>query len=314
MGGNNMKISVIIPICNSEKYLPQCLDSVLCQNIDDMEIICVDDCSSDSSPDILEAYSKKDSRLTVIRSGTNLHAGVCRNIGLEKAKGEYVLFLDADDMLFKGAPEKLVKTAERYNADIVRCRAEDFDDVTGQSSISPHNSLKKVPPFLFDRAISYKSLYPVFSKICVAPWGGLFKRSFLIDNKIRFNSLVCVNDRSFFWESVLKAGTIVFSKVFLVHYRTNINTSLVGRRIKNFSCHFKSYELVYKASGALPPKMRRSILDAEMFDMAHWLEQSAGTEYFAQTVEMMSEFLNNMDKTVWNNIGRCVWYKRIAPL
>ena len=309
-----MKISVIIPICNSEKYLSQCLDSVLCQNIGDMEIICVDDHSSDSSPNILEAYGKKDPRITVIRNNANLHAGVCRNIGLEKAKGEYVLFLDADDMLFKDAPEKVYETARRHNADIVRCKAEDLDDVTGQSSRTPHNSLKKVPAFLFDRALKYESCYRIFSKICVAPWGGLFRRNFLIERGIRFNSLICVNDRSFYWESILKAKTVVFSGTFLVNYRTNINTSLVGRRIKNFSCHFKSYGLVDKISSAMPLKMRRNILDAEMFDMAHWLEKSAETEYFDDIVQMMSEFLRSTDKTVWNNIGRCGWYKRIAPL
>lgn len=309
-----MKISVIIPICNSERYLHQCLGSILHQNINDIEIICVDDNSADSSVDILETYSKKDPRLTIIKNNENLHAGVCRNIGLEKAKGEYVLFLDADDMLFKGALEKVYETAKRYDADVVRCKAEDLDDVTRQCSRTPHNSLKKIPAFLFNRAIEYKSCYRLFSKICVAPWGGLFKRSFLINEKIRFNSLVCINDRSFFWESILKAKTIVFSKVFLVNYRTNMNTSLIGRRIVNFSCHFKSYELVYKVTGSMPPKMRRNILNAEMFDMAHWLEKSAGTEYFDDIVKMMSEFMGNMDKTVWNNIKQCRWYKRIARL
>lgn len=309
-----MKISVIIPVCNSEKYLRQCLDSVLHQNINDIEIICVDDHSTDSSVDILEAYNKKDPRLTIIQNNVNLHAGVCRNIGLEKAKGEYVLFLDADDMLFKGALENVYETAKRYDADIVRCKAEDYDDLTGQCSRTPHNSLEKIPVFLFDRKIKYKSFYFLFSKICVAPWGGLFKRSFLIDEKIRFNSLVCINDRSFFWESILRAKTIIFSKAFLVSYRTNINTSLVGRRIKNFDCHFKSYELVYKASSTMPRKMRRNILNAEMFDMAHWLEKSADTEYFDDIVKMMSDFLRNMDKTVWNNIKLCGWYKRVARL
>lgn len=309
-----MKISVIIPICNSEKYLHQCLDSILHQNINDIEIICVDDHSTDSSVETLEAYNKIDSRLTIIQNNVNLHAGVCRNIGLEKAKGEYVLFLDADDMLFKGALEKVYETAKRYDADIVRCKAEDFNDITGQCSRTPHNSLKKVPVFLFDRKIKYKSCYCLFSKICVAPWGGLFKRSFLINEKIRFNSLVCINDRSFFWESILKAKTIVFSKVFLVNYRTNINTSLVGRRIVNFSYHFKSYELVYNVTSAMPPKMRRNILNAEMFDMAHWLEKSVGTVYFDDIVKMMREFLCNMDKAVWNNIKLCRWYKRIARL
>ena len=90
------RVSVIIPVYNVEKYLPQCLDSVVNQTLPDIEIICVDDGSTDSSLDILKDYARRDKRITVLRQ-KNLHAGVARNAGLSIARGEYLSFLDSDD-------------------------------------------------------------------------------------------------------------------------------------------------------------------------------------------------------------------------
>lgn len=310
----NVKVSVIIPVHNSEKYISQCIDSVIGQNINETEIICVDDNSNDESYNILKKYAELDPRIKVLKNDTCLCAGICRNIGLEASTGEYVLFLDSDDWLVNSSLIKLYMTAKKFDSDVIRCKAIDFDDKTGCFNFSAHNALKKVPFFLFNKPLDYFKYYMFFSKICVAPWGGLFKRDFLIKEGIRFNSLKCVNDRSFYWSSIVKAKKIVFSNECLINYRTNLGTSLIGSRIKNFDCHFRSYELVYKASSAVPPKMRRNILNAEMFDMAHWLEKSAGTEYYDDIVEMMSEFLHDMDKTIWNNIKRCGWYGRMVRL
>ena len=90
------KVSVIIPIYNVETYLPQCLDSIINQTLKEIEIICVDDGSTDKSLDILKEYAKKDKRVAIITQ-KNLHAGVARNAGLSQAKGEYISFLDSDD-------------------------------------------------------------------------------------------------------------------------------------------------------------------------------------------------------------------------
>ena len=93
------KLSVIIPVYNTEDYLPMCLDSVINQNIPDMEIIMVDDGSTDSSPEILERYAKANSNITVIRNDSNVGSGISRNNGLKIAKGEYIGFVDSDDWI-----------------------------------------------------------------------------------------------------------------------------------------------------------------------------------------------------------------------
>lgn len=93
----NPKINVIVPVYNVAEFLPDCLDSLLSQNFDAMEIICVDDKSTDNSLEILEDYASKDKRIRVIKHEQNRGLGEARNSGLKVATGEYIHFLDSDD-------------------------------------------------------------------------------------------------------------------------------------------------------------------------------------------------------------------------
>lgn len=290
-------ISLVIPIFNAMPYLRPCLDSILAQKISEIEIICVDDCSMDESHQVLLEYQEKDARISVIHNTQRLGAGRCRNLGLERTKGEYVLFMDADDWLFPNSLEKVLAKARRLRVDVLRCRAADYDNCSGSTFLSPHNALKKVPFFLFDCSIDPRHWCAVLAKVCVAPWGGIVRREFLLNQGIRFNSLACVNDRSFFWETMLKAQKIVFIKDFLIHYRTNLETSLVGNRIRNFSCHFESYRLISALCEDLPKAARRRVLNAELLDMAHWAERSAGTAYAGEIREMLEQFLSDMSRS-----------------
>ena len=112
------KVSVIIPVYNVEQYLRECLDSVVNQTLKEIEIICVDDGSTDNSLEILKEYAKKDKRITVIVQ-KNLHAGVARNAGLTVAKGEYIHFLDSDDWLDKNTYEDLYNLIKSKNVSLV---------------------------------------------------------------------------------------------------------------------------------------------------------------------------------------------------
>ena len=111
------KVSVIIPVYNVEKYLKQCLDSVVNQTLKDIEIICIDDGSTDSSPEILQEYVKKDERIKIITQ-QNKGSASARNSGIKKAKGEYIGFIDADDYISINYYEELYNAATKSNADI----------------------------------------------------------------------------------------------------------------------------------------------------------------------------------------------------
>ena len=111
-------VSVIVPVYNVEKYLRKCLDGILSQTLKDMEVIAVDDGSTDSSPSILREYAKKDGRIRVV-SRQNGGAGAARNTGLALARGKYLFFHDPDDFSAPRMLERLVANAERYNSDVV---------------------------------------------------------------------------------------------------------------------------------------------------------------------------------------------------
>lgn len=115
----NPLVSVIVPVYNVEKYLPQCLDSLLAQTLEQIEIICVDDCSPDNSKSVLEAYARRDPRIRVIRLPENQRQGGARNAGIRAARAEHVGFVDSDDFVSPLMYECLWKAALASQADIV---------------------------------------------------------------------------------------------------------------------------------------------------------------------------------------------------
>ena len=113
-----VKISIIIPVYNVEKYLHECLDSIINQTFKDLEIICVDDGSTDKSSEILEEYEQKDKRFTVI-SQPNKGVSAARNRGMQQAKGKYIMFVDSDDYIASNACELIYNSAEEKRCDIL---------------------------------------------------------------------------------------------------------------------------------------------------------------------------------------------------
>ena len=111
---DDVKVSIIVPAFNTEKYLPECLDSVVNQTLKDIEIICIDNCSTDNTLNILNEYAKKDSRIKVIANKVNKGVANSRNLGLDSASGEYVGFVDSDDFIELDMFEKLYKVAKGF--------------------------------------------------------------------------------------------------------------------------------------------------------------------------------------------------------
>ena len=116
----NPKVSIIIPVYNASLYLEQCLECVINQTLKDIEIICVDDGSTDSSVSIINSYAQIDNRIKILQQ-KNQFAGVARNTGLANATGKYIIFLDSDDNIKKDMIQELYEKAENTSADIVLC-------------------------------------------------------------------------------------------------------------------------------------------------------------------------------------------------
>lgn len=226
-------VSVIIPIYNQEKYLRECLDSICNQSLPNIEIICVNDGSTDKSSEILENYVKQDSRIRIL-SQKNQGAGAARNLGMKVAKGEYLSFLDSDDIFEPLMLETMVRAIEKDNADVLVCRSDRFDTNTGIRESMPWSIRKDLlPNFIpFNSADVKKNFFELF---VWWPWDKLFRKSFIDSLKIRYQNLRTTNDLFFVCASVLMAERISCVPEVLIHQRINLKTSLSSTREKSWN-------------------------------------------------------------------------------
>ena len=225
------KVSVIIPFYNVEKYLRECLDSILSQTFKDFEVICVDDGSKDASVDILREYIDNDDRFILLKQA-NQGAAAARNYGMSIAKGNYLLFLDSDDVFSEMLLEKSVTKAEVFNTDIVIFRAKSFDSVTGKQAALNDN----IANFLeFESKLFSVNDVPdkIFNSFLIPAWNKLFKKEFILDNKIEFQNIKRSNDLSFTNKALVLAKRIVLLKEYLVLYRTGTQSNLQANNDKS---------------------------------------------------------------------------------
>lgn len=233
-----IKVSVIIPVYNVENYLRQCLDSVVNQTLEGIEIICVDDGSTDSSPDILEEYASNDSRIKILHQ-RNRFAGIARNTGLSQANGEYVIFWDSDDYFKLDALEKMYTYAKEKEADICVCDAQDFDDETGKKLSHPY--LKK--PFPEEEVFNIETYKErIFTFTAPVPWNKLILRELLVKEQIKFPDLKCVEDAVAMVTAIACAKRIVLYHERLIFYRVNRKDSLMNNYGERKDSVFLAYE------------------------------------------------------------------------
>ena len=310
----NTKLSVVIPVYNAEKYIRQCLDSILTKQKIALEVICVDDCSTDGTPAILKEYQDKYENVTVIRNETNLYAGTCRNKGLMAAKGQYVHFLDSDDYVVDNAYEKLYTLAKENDLDWVKTTSEGFDDETGETVENPRYSMEKMYEGFFGTLLDFQHFPKKFMDyMAVVPWNGIYKRHFLLEKNIRFNSLFCVNDRSFFVDTCVKGERMMIAREKIVRHRMNVSVSLVMKRAQHFDCQFESYRIMRQICNEnhVNDKVRFEVLEHEMYDIFVWyrkfLEQGVETEKLKQD---MKSFLEECDISYFEKYGtKSRWLK-----
>lgn len=184
-----MKVSVIIPLYNAQNYISACLESVLSQTLKDFEVIVVDDCSTDNSCAVAESFSEKfGGRLKIISLSNNTgNASIPRNEGLRFSRGDYIFFMDNDDLITPNALETLYKFAENARADVVYMERGFL--LTGKNVIAANwdkNSSKITNPTLETQNISVRIENFLKTSYGWAPWTKFIRRDFLIANKIDF--------------------------------------------------------------------------------------------------------------------------------
>ena len=218
------KVTVIIPVFNTEKYLHECLESVINQTLKEIEIVCIDDGSTDNSLEILREYAAKDSRIKVYTQ-PNINAGAARNHGLCYAKGKYLSFLDSDDYF---EPEMLAdcfQLMEAEDADIVCFSAKLLDMRSGNASEMPQSLVVQNLPD--KKTFSPEEISAtIFNTFQNWPWNKLFRREFIEKNHISFQEIARTNDMLFTCSALALARRIAVINHAYAVYRVGTGTSL----------------------------------------------------------------------------------------
>ncbi len=221
------KISVIIPIYNCKKYLPEALDSLMAQTFSDFEVFMIDDSSTDGSSDIARSYQVLDPRFKLISNEKNIGAANTRNKGLKLAGAKYCIFLDGDDIFHPQMLEKTYLKAEEKNADIVLFEVNLLDDKT--KKLKKDWTQEVDEDFVFNAKTYPKRMLNIVS---AAPWNRLYRTEFLKSTNLEFLNAKTYNDITFVSLTMLLAERIVKISEPLINYRINIKNSITSRKNK----------------------------------------------------------------------------------
>ena len=218
------KISIIVPFYNVEGYIEKCIKSLISQTIEDIEIICIDDESTDNSKEIVLRYANVDKRIKLISTQKHLGQSSARNLGLEIAEGEYIGFVDSDDWVESNMYEKMYNLAISKNTDITMCQAFLYDDKTQECYTNDYYNLKELEKFK-DNVFSPLDTKNEILKINIVLWNKIYKKDFLKKINVKFVDGYIYEDLPFFFETYLKAKRINILWENLYYYRENRNYS-----------------------------------------------------------------------------------------
>lgn len=225
------KVSIIIPTYNVEDYLRECMDSVTRQTLKDIEIICINDGSTDGSLQILKEYADKDSRIILVDK-ENEGYGVGMNIGLDKATGEYIGIVEPDDFVPLNMYEDLYNTAKEKDLDFVKA---DFYRFTRNSE---NGNMELIYNHLDSTGENYNQVInpyekPYITKFIMNTWSGIYRREYIEKYHIRHNTTpgASFQDNGFFWQTFIYAKRCMFlDKPYYMNRRDNPNSSVNNKQ------------------------------------------------------------------------------------
>lgn len=241
------KISIIVTSFNIEKYIGQCLQNIIDQSIKEIEIIVVDDGSTDKTSDIILEYAGKDKRIIPILTGKNSPGGVATpaNIGMNAANGDYIGFADGDDLYDPMMFEKLYFSAEEAGAEVTMCNFMEFENESGIKSSPFEPTWKSVSSFGVLDISSPENKKKVLELLPV-PWRKLYNHKFIIENKLRFPiGDYFFEDNGFHWLTTLNARKISFIDEVLCYHRRNRNGQTMSANGENLLGVFHQHSVIY---------------------------------------------------------------------
>ncbi|WP_372518637.1 glycosyltransferase family 2 protein [Candidatus Ruminimicrobiellum ovillum] len=230
-------ISVIIPVFNTEKYIGNCINSIIGQTLKDIEIICVNDCSADNSLKILQDFSKRDIRIKIINLNENKGVSNARNTGMDIAQGEYIYFIDSDDWIDENYLEEMLNKIKETNSDVIINAnfVKEYDN-KAKKAYGTFNFLTRDFE-CFDSKIIQRFFPPVI-------WTRLYKREYLNQYNFKFPSIKCGAEDIYFAYAcdLMQDKSYVFKGPY--HHYFQRQTSAMHSKERGFH-YFESFKLLY---------------------------------------------------------------------
>lgn len=235
---SDIKVSIVIACYNEDHYIAQCLDSMIAQTLQEIEIIVVDDGSTDNSLSVIKQYAVKDQRIIVLQQ-QHKGAAQARNLGICYAHGKYISFFDADDFVAPDCYQIMYDNAERNGSDVSVVGSQSMDNETGDTQKLEYTLKKEylpsVNPFSSEDIPAY--IFLVFNGWA---WDKLFLLSFIQREKIQFQDLRSTNDMLFVDKALLYANSICVQDTILITHRINKNNSTSSTRDLSWDCFYKA--------------------------------------------------------------------------
>ncbi|MCR5261597.1 MAG: glycosyltransferase family 2 protein [Candidatus Gastranaerophilales bacterium] len=287
------KVSIIIPVYNAAEFVEKCLKNCLLQTMRTLEVIVVDDKSTDNTVEIVQSVIEKDKRVKLIQLEKNSRQGYARNVGIQHAKADYIMFLDVDDGYENDCVELMYKKITEDDADMTVCKFYTLDYKT--MLVETYHDFKNyadISENLYS-GFCYKDLnpYEIFNK-CNVVWDKIYKKSFILDNNITFPGGMYCEDDVFSFKAFFRAKKITVLDKYLVYYRVNRDnsSSVIGDETA-FDC-FRMMKLI-----------RDDLLDLEIYYELYNAIVAYSVEvclYFYGLVKkrLKKEFYNKMKKTL----------------
>ncbi len=297
-----MLISVILPVYNVSEYISKCLDSIISQSYGNLEIICVNDASSDNSLEIIEEYRQKDKRIRIIKNEINVGAGESRNIGLKAANGEYVHFVDPDDWLEADLYSELSKKLQEFSQpDILYFKYNTFDNISKE-----FNTVEFKNETILNRILNPVKNPEAFDNWDRYAWIKLHKRQFLLDNNIFYTHDKALEEMIPAAIAYVNCKTLVYTDITGINYRIKRNNSLVTQAHKSFKGIVKSFENNKELYENLPDNIKYKLLGFDYYQIRHNVEK-AFIENEISTLELIKLILkvNTIDakKYIYNDLA-----------
>lgn len=299
------KISIIVPCYNSEKYLHRCIESIINQTYKNIEIILINDGSTDKTLEILEEFQRKDDRILIINKA-NSGVSDSRNIGIDRASGRYIMFVDADDFLEINAVQILYDCSKKNKADVVRARYKRIENnnIVSECDIDKYNNFN-----------IKKLLYDILSgKLGCYVWALIIKKDFLIKNNLKFDNRLTIMEDQLFYINILLKGNIYFCNNLVYNYVINATsaTQNMEKYVYIYSEMLKAKEIILKTleSNRLLDDMLRNTANNTI--IVNGVCYSLWNLYKSGNKEIYEEFLSYIEENnKINSTLKNISYKKI---